>query len=269
VRCLAAVLLASVAALWLAAADVSAADKVLTKRVARGDVRAELTYVQSPSSFAEARSLRIVVRGTVVFSGKPLRGCRTCSLLPSRTLRIVDLDGDGTPEVALGVYTGGWHCCDALVVYRKDGARYVEAQGAFGGSSEERDLDGDGRPEFVGRDDRFSYLFTPYVASASPIRIWIYRQGKFVPKTRRFRREIRADAVELWRTLSRVRGKGDVRGILAAWVADKVQLRESDEAWARVNHMRHAGLLTGQGGPQSLAYVRALRRKLAAFGYNP
>jgi virginiamycin B lyase len=148
---------------------------------------------------------------------------------------IRDLDGDGEPEAMLELNWNGTHCCDWSRIYSYDGSRdgYVPLIHMWGNSSAAprlRDLDADGRPEFVSQDDRFAYDFDGYAGSVRPIRIWSYDHGVFRDVTRRYPGEIRRDAAEIWRLYLKYRGKPgkSVRGILPAWAADKYMVGRGD-----------------------------------------
>jgi hypothetical protein len=118
------------------------------------------------------------------------------------------------------------------------------------------DLDRDGRPEFVSKDDRFAYDFDGYAGSVMPIRIWSYRDARFHDVTRRYPREIRRDAGRIWRLYLKYRGKESTRGILPAWAADEYMLGNGAAAERALTHAAYGD-----------AYVRAVQRLLRATGY--
>jgi hypothetical protein len=127
-------------------------------------------------------------------------------------------------------------------------------------------------PELASADDRFAYAFTSYAGSAFPVQVWRYRPGGLVDVTRAYRQLVRADAVQLWRSYVRERQRKpadrDVRGVLAAWQADKALLGEAGEGWKRLRAARAAGELKGSPPwPSGYRYLRELRAFLAAAGY--
>lgn len=80
------------------------------------------------------------------------------------------------------------------------------------------------RPELVSRDDRFAYAFTSFALSYFPSRIWHFDRGRLIDVTRRFPTEVAGDATGHWRSYVKLRQERlDVRGVLAAWLADQYQ----------------------------------------------
>jgi hypothetical protein len=93
------------------------------------------------------------------------------------------------------------------------------------------DIDGDGTLEFQIGDDRFAYVFTDFADSYFPLQIWNLQDGRLVQTTRSFAGAIRADARTLKAAYIRSRRVGDVRGVLAAYVADEALLGNIDDGW--------------------------------------
>src|SRR5262249_6124187 len=183
---------------------------------------------------------------------------------------VADLDGDGEPEVEVDLYSGGAHCCYLLYVYRWNGSLYAAQQlDTASAGYKQRDLDGDGLPEWVSGDPRFEYLFTSFAASASPLRIYDYSDGRFVAVTDAYPGLVRKDAAMWWRVYRRRPSNEDQdnRGLLAAWAADMCALGQSAKVWPALDAAHRAGKLTGPGGPTGNAYLAKLRAKLGAFGY--
>ena len=252
----------------LAATEASAAPPRKTKRAQLGDIRATATYRQ-PNSFS-ARDVRLsVASGGAVVYDRPVRGTD----LPTG-LRIRDLDADGLPEVLLDLYSGGAHCCASTLFVHYDAATsaYRARRHGWGNAGYSlRDLDRDGRPELASADDRFAYRFTAYVASFLPVRIWRYDGGRLMDVTRRHRGAVARDAARLWREYVRLRKQRevDLRGVLAAYLADKYLLGQSRDGWRRLNAALRRGELRGFGGPwpSGRRYLRALRLFLNRAGY--
>src|SRR3954467_4588803 len=104
-------------------------------------------------------------------------------------LRVVDLDGGGEPEVVYSAYTGGAHCCSVAQVYRlNDNVNgYTSIALNFGDPGfDVLDLGGDGRPEFLSRDDAFAYRFTAYAFSGFPVLVLRYSAAGFEDVTSAF-----------------------------------------------------------------------------------
>ena len=250
-------------------------DVVQTATSRAGPVRAALLFREVEYRFTGIR-LKIYRRGKLAFEGAPSGGCRDCqgTLVSDHALQARDLDGDGEPEVLVDLYTGGAHCCFFTLVYRYDPARrtYHRVAHAWGNTGYAlRDLDGDGRPELVSGDDRFAYAFTSFAASADPIQIWSYRAGRFLDATRSFPGAVRSDADRLWAGYLQDRKdrSTDVRGVLAAYLADRVILGEGAEGWARLRGALARGELSPPAGigPTGQAYLKALVKLLVDSGY--
>jgi hypothetical protein len=145
--------------------------------------------------------------------------------LPSKSVTIRDLDGDGVPEVSLLLYWGGAHCCYWSRIYRYDSAtdRYKAALHFWTDFAPVlRDLDHDGTPEFVSADGRFEALPPCYACIAYPVQIWKYQRGTFADVTRRFPSVIKADATKALRRFTEE--STDKRGYAAGWAADQALL---------------------------------------------
>jgi hypothetical protein len=187
-------------------------------------------------------------------------------------LTVTDLDGDGEPEVIVDLYTGGAHCCSYSRVYRYDAATgtYTDTLHLWGDPGYRlEDLSGDGKPEFVSADDRFAYAFTDYAASGLPIQIVAYAGGAFTDVTRAYPALIAADAAQWlgdYRHERRRHGPKDLKGIVAAYVADEYLLGDSATGEALLRSAKRRGDLDGFGGSATKFSAR-LHRFLRQTGY--
>jgi hypothetical protein len=269
-------LLTTVALLGIAAAPASAA----TRSARSGDVQAQISY-EKRSDFGY-RDVRITItRGDLIMRDEPA----PCSEAPPdadclayppwpvingghNPVRLVSIDTDPESEVIIELFTGGAHCCSLTPIYDYDplanSYRRVVANWADPGFRL-TDLGRDGRREFVSADPRFAYEFASFAGSAFPIQIWRFRDSRLVNVTRSFKREIARDAARHRREYIRVRRQRDVelRGILAAYVADKYLLGQKKSAIKYLRRAKHRGDL-GKGGE---AFISKLRRFLKARGY--
>jgi hypothetical protein len=213
--------------------------------------------------------IRIRVNGRIVLNA-PVPGCTVCHIDIAHDLHIADLDGDGHLEVALRLMTPRGRCCAWLDVFHRSGARWATATRNFYGCAVGvRDLDANGTEEIVACDSRFANRFTDSAGSLMPLRVWRFGGGRFDLVTRAFPAAIRADEQRAWTISRSFRAKRrDVRGVLAAWAADKALLGEAPDAWRRLGALARAGALTGVDGPQGARYVAFLRRQLATLGYG-
>ncbi|MBD2593414.1 hypothetical protein H6G74_03610 [Nostoc spongiaeforme FACHB-130] len=208
-----------------------------------GNVRAEISYDKPEEYQYKNVRLQISRTGKVVLDQKlpqeseydrPVGGIYE----KEEKLPILDLDGDKEPEVIADFFTGGAHCCTYSLIYRYDkkSQKYTQIRQDWGnGAYRFQDFDKDGIIELESRDDRFAYSFTAYAASAYPLQIWQYRQGKMVDVTRRYPKLIYSHASELWKTYTEIRQQGDDgKGFLAAYLADKYLLGQGEDGWKRV-----------------------------------
>jgi hypothetical protein len=177
-------------------------------------------------------------------------------------VKVADLDGDGEPEVLVDTFSGGAHCCVTTRLLTFDGTGYAPKDIAWRDVGYVlRDADGDGRPELVGYDPRFSEAFTYFAASAFPARVLQADHGAVLDVTKKFPAVVRADAKERLRDLRRAKKRDDIRGLLAAYVADEYSLGRGATGRAEVDHQRRKGRVTK-------AYKTLLLKRLTAWGYT-
>ena len=283
VRLIAAVMAAATAMLLLPAAAPAATPKHSS---AQGDsVAAQLDWLKlGPYRYGHAR-LTIVRDGVAVLDhptvapiclGGPCP--RSDDAQPEAAasgqgaLTVADLDGDGEPEVIVDLYTGGAHCCSYSRVYRYDPATgtYTDTLHLWGDPGYRlEDVSGDGKPEFVSADDRFAYAFTDYAASGLPIQIFAYAGGAFTDVTRAYPALIAADAAQwlgVYRRERRRHGPKDLKGIVAAYVADEYLLGDGAPGEALLRAAKRRGDLGGFGG-SATRFTARLHRFLRHNGY--
>jgi hypothetical protein len=265
----------------------AAAERVVPQhRVARsGEVRADIYYEKHvwEAGISSLRNPRIRIsragrprfqERVPVPAGRP-RDYPVAPQVETRDWFIIrDLDADGEPEVALLVNWAGTYCCSWSRIYRFDTARGTYAPVThfwqnFQASPVLRDLDRDGRVEFISSDGRFGYL-GPYVAVFEPVQIWSYDRGRFRDVTGRHPDQIRADAARIWRFYLRFRGRQSVRYVLAAWAADQYRLGRAERVDAVLADALRRGDLARRpgdfGGPPR-TYAARLKRFLRKIGY--
>lgn len=237
-------------------------------RADRGVVRAKVSFVKSGYEYRRLR-LRITrERRTWVSALLGVTYYRPPKLF------VRDLDADGEPEVGFDTYTGGAHCCDESRFFRYVLAdtRYRATYHSWGDATYRlRDLGADGRPELVSADARFAYAFTFFAASFFPVQIWHFDHGRLLDVTRSFQAQVRYDSDKLWRTYVKFRRTGyDVRGVLAAWMADQYLLGREQAGWLALEAAKQRGELDAEEDqiwPSGARYLRALRAYLVKLGY--
>jgi hypothetical protein len=95
-----------------------------------------------------------------------------------------DITGDGIPELIIGVWSGGAHCCFSIIIFSL-GEEFKKIAEIEGGDSsfEFRDFEGDGIYELVGRDWIFAYWETSFAQSPAPQIVLRYLHGRYVLAT--------------------------------------------------------------------------------------
>lgn len=232
-----------------------------------GAVFAEVSYRRVGDFEYEGVRIRIVRNGEAVVDDAVPR--TSTSDAPSSgdgrddsPLRVIDLDADGEPEVVVDLYTSGAHCCWYSLAYRfaRDSYRWKRHWWYHTGYRL-RDADGDGRVEFVSADNRFAYRFASFAGSGFPLRVWRYESGRFLDVTREFGPLVARDAARWWRLSARERKRhGEVKGVLAAYLADMHLLDRERQGWRQVRRAYRAS--------DRNAFFRKLERFLTRTGYT-
>jgi hypothetical protein len=274
-----ALLVAALVALALPSA--ASADDAGSATASSGAVQATLTWKAAELGAADPH-LVVVRAGATLFDGSPVassESCREggCSFAPSGKregpLQVRDLNGDGEPEVLVDVYSGGAHCCALTELLSFTGSGYATREVEWGNTGYDlRDLDADGRPEFVGSDDAFAGAFSSFAASFFPPRVLGYdpaAKDGFRDVTRRFPKLVRSNVRVALRALRRARRQQrETIGIVAAYVADLYLLGRGREVRPYLARARKRGDLRGIAGPASRRYERQLLAFLRKQGYR-
>jgi hypothetical protein len=284
IRALAVALLA----LFLAAGPAAAAKKTKTETGSSGQVTASLTYDYKTNRYGIAgfSNARVsITRGGVQLVNETLgKECAYCTPWPASgaqkgvsSVRVRDLDADGEPEVLIDLFSGGANCCWYTESYRFDENlnRYVKKLLRPGLSFPYvlNDLDKNGIPEFKSIDYRFAYKYGSNVDTPRPLRIFNWKAGKLVDVTVGFPTLAAKDAAVKYKGYLRYRKSKDVnvRGFLAAYLADSYNARNGPAAWTRVVAAYHRGEVkkrfSGESGPFGRAYLKSLRSFLKKLGY--
>ena len=176
--------------------------------------------------------LKLSVEGKHILS---VEGVESVPDNPIFLIQIAEMDpGNPHPEVIFSTFTGGAHCCSdtRVLISSKDGKTWRELQiGEFDGEPlGVSDVDGDGRYEFVMRDNAFLYTFGCYACSTAPLRVLALEGGKIVNISGKT--SLRAQHVESLRNMiDWAEGDVDMNGFLAGYVAQKILLGEGAGAW--------------------------------------
>jgi hypothetical protein len=103
---------------------------------------------------------------------------------PGERIETKDITGNGIPELIIGVWSGGAHCCFSVIIFSlgEELKKIAEIEGGDS-SLEFKDFDGDGIYEVVGRDWTFAYWETSFANSPAPQIVLRYLHGKYVLAT--------------------------------------------------------------------------------------
>lgn len=226
------------------------ADSAKTKVAEAGSIRAEISWqTAQKDGYAQYDRVQLQIRrdGKTLLDAPvnreseydiPLIALAGPELNEAQEFQVVDLDRDREPEVIVNLFTGGAHCCTYSLIYRYDADTqgYVSQRFDWQHSGYSLvDLDKDGVPEFQTVDNRFAYRFASFAASGMPALIYQYQAGELVDVTRRFPKVIYSNATQMWSFFEDARkGDGEMKGALAAYVADKCLLGQGRDGWQRV-----------------------------------
>ena len=267
------------ALLVLLAGPATAEARTVVEKDSRDGTRAELSYERSGDQFSQSYgdlSLRIY-EGPDLVMDRELATCGSCRRYApagfgrTSSVKVRDLDG-GRPEVLVDLYTGGAYCCWLTLVYRGD--TYSQTSKNWGPKRPRLVNLGGGRPEFLSHDDRF---LKPYGCNACwrylP-HVWRFDEGKLRDVTGRFPGQVRPGSKKLRRKYFRAsRGDGDVKPLLAPYVATRYLLGRPGAGWRLVRRALRRGELDNRRGrydfcPCGSRYPKRLRHFLRETGYR-
>lgn len=251
-----------------------------TQTAHAGDVTATFTFSGKYPNYTGER-LTIARAGTVYYS-EPVSStfCTPCAPGSSfvgrgSSVHVVDLEHDGQPDVVLGLYSGGAHCCTIEQIFSYDPGTmtYAETERDFGDPLVNiADIAHNGRYELLTADDSFAYEFTAYVFSGLPIEIFKFSDRKFVDVTRNYPELITKDAA-VWLKAFKGLSKEDYQGatgVIAAWAADEDLLGHTKLVSSYLAQQAAAGHLnSGQPGvePSGQKFIAKLQKFLRKHGY--
>lgn len=234
-------------------------------------VRASVSQASNP---AQARLS--ITRDGQSYYDEPIRSrfcgadCMVTGVSGPSPVQVADLEGNGQPDVVLGLYTGGAHCCfvDQVFSYDPGTMTYGRYEHDFldAGAAIRRI---GGHLVFLSADARLADAgLTDFADAGAPIQIWRFAHHRFTDITREFPSRIRADAAR-WST-DAAHDRGNDVGFIAAWAADEDLLGQ--EALVSSTLAADAGahrLHTPLGLPHGsqTAFVAELQRLLRRLGY--
>jgi hypothetical protein len=261
VALLACLLMAGLVGAGPAAAKITARTK--TETASLGQVKATFFYrKKSPVTYTDL-TLSIERNGALLLkAAKPFKDFWPGGFFDEPSLKVLDFEGNGEPEVLLNLYSGGAHCCTSAYVYRYQAATnsYKPVIRDFGDVGFKlKNLDRTGPLEFLSADPAFSGAFTSYAESRFPVQALSFANGRFTDVTASFPALVRRDLKAQKSAYSRFRKHHyNARGALAAVAADQYRLgakAAGDATLARGKSLYGA------------RYVKDVRKLLKRGGY--
>jgi hypothetical protein len=150
------------------------------------------------------------------------------------SVSLKDLDNDKNAEVIVETYSGGAHCCTNNIVYlwqlNKQEFKQLET-GEINGGGTFQDLNKDGKFEFTTIDNNFLYAFSSYAGSYPPSLILTIENGDFKNVTSQFPQYLKAIAWDMFKVIKENQNEGEINGVLAGYVAQKILLGQYEEGW--------------------------------------
>lgn len=199
-------------------------------------------------------------------------GCMVSTAPADPPLRFAPLDGAGSADLIVNLYTGGAHCCTVLDLFRPSAA----LGGLYVLSASHNFADAGYRLERIGSrelfrtvDPSFAYAFTDYADSGEPLQLLQLSGVRFIDVTSRYPRLVRRDAARWMTAYHRAHGRNDV-GLIAPWAADEARLGHWRAAHAYLVSQAKAGRLNSplnQRAWSGVNFVRHLERLLRREGY--
>jgi hypothetical protein len=175
---------------------------------------------------------------------------------------IVDLNGDGQLEVIVDLQVGMRGRASLIYGPTEDGSYGLAQRQEWAINNYQlEDLDSSSTPEFIASDQRLSGYFASQAGTAYPKQIWQYRQGELQDVTTEFPEVLRQGAQEMWEAVEDAQAEArEHRGYLAAYLANKANLGEADQAWSQIAIADPAGETDG--------FFDDLVSVLSGFGYD-
>ncbi|MDT9177964.1 MAG: S-layer homology domain-containing protein [Limnospira sp. PMC 1291.21] len=188
-------------------------------------------------------SLKITRRGEVVLDDNIpediLKNLISSNLDTIRLLdvRTIDLNGDREPELIVDLQSGGYY--SLIYHYRPLAKQYGIIPKSWGiWHYDLTEITDDGLPRFVGYDYRFAREFNLQSQSQVPLIIWEYRAGQFQNVTANYPEFVTLHLDRIWRDIEqRHRQNQDVRGVIAAYMANQYSLGQGELGWRKVRSL--------------------------------
>jgi hypothetical protein len=178
-----------------------------------------------------------------------------------KSVRVRDMDGDGTGEAIFDLYTGGAHCCFVMYLYK--GTTEIQKNWGNPGYT----IRGG---DFLTEDDRFSYHFGSYAGSLRPVQVFqLTSDAQLTDVTGERPARVRRDAKRMkryYRQAVRQLKKEPayvelIKSTIGAFTADQCTLGHCSRGYDLGKHAIERGYLKP-------SYLRHLGRFLKRLSYD-
>ncbi len=199
-------------------------------------------------------------------------GCMVSTAPADPPLRWAPLDGAGSSDLIVNLYSGGANCCTVLDLFRQsaalNGLYVLSASHNFAYAGYRLQKIGS-QYRFVTADPTFSTVFTDFADSGLPLQILRLSGVKFLDATSRYPALVRRDAARWMTAYRKARGHNDV-GLIAPWAADEARLGQWTSAHAYLVSQARAGRLRSTLFPHAssgMRFIGQLEELLQREGY--
>jgi hypothetical protein len=199
-------------------------------------------------------------------------GCLVSTAPADPPVRFAPLDGTGSADLIVNLYSGGANCCTVLDLFRPSaalGGLYVRSAShnfAYAGYRLEKI---GSRYVFLTADPAFSTVFTDFADSGLPLQILRLSGVRFADVTSRYPALVTQDAARWMKAYRKANGHNDV-GLIAPWAADEARLGNWSSAHAYLVSQARAGRLRSTLFPHAASgtrFIGQLEALLRREGY--
>jgi hypothetical protein len=199
-------------------------------------------------------------------------GCLVSTAPADPPVRFAPLDGAGSADLIVNLYSGGANCCTVLDLFRPsaalNGLYVLSASHNFAYAGYRLEKLG-GQYAFVTADPTFSTVFTDFADSGLPLQILRLSGVKFIDVTSRYPALVKKDAARWMKAYRKANGHNDV-GLIAPWAADEARLGDWSSAHAYLVSQARAGRLRSTLLPHAASgtrFIAQLETLLRREGY--
>ena len=243
-------------------------DLKVQKTVTLGEIKAQL--LADSNSTIQLMQIKITRKGDLIsedvisMANLSSPGVKTVKNARVIDFEILDLDNDKEPEILVDLLIDEDNNLKSYysVIYQYSPIKreYRDLQQKWGLISYQLKTDNQETPILIHYDQRFSKQFQVYTPEQLPLQIFKYQFGEWQDVTKKYS-ELLAEhnSVLLQEITKRNRLKQDLKGVLAAYLAQQYLLGEADAGWKTVKEVYQ--------NPDKNQFFTQLRQWLKQTGY--